>query len=79
MPAEVPQEHSSVVCNTGLTINLQASRKLGPNAMALFFQFSNNTDQEFTELHYQLAAPKVRAPYKTLDTETNRRRAMSSS
>lgn len=59
LPAEVPQEHSSVVCNTGLTINLQASRKLGPNAMALFFRFSNNTDQEFTELHYQLAAPKV--------------------
>lgn len=59
LPPEVPQEHSSTVCNTGLTITLNASRKLGPNALALFFQFSNNTSEEFTELHYQLAAPKV--------------------
>lgn len=62
LPPDVPQEHSAIVCNTGLTINLHASRKLGPNAMCLFFQFSNNTADQFEELHYQLAAPKVRLP-----------------
>ncbi|MBE3047534.1 hypothetical protein IMZ48_34475 [Candidatus Bathyarchaeota archaeon] len=65
LPSEVPQEHSSTVCNTGLTITLNASRKHGPNAMVLFFQFTNNTSEEFTELHYQLAAPKASSPEST--------------
>lgn len=59
LPPEVPQEYSSTICNTGLTITLNAARKHGPNALSLLFWFSNNTAQEFTELHYQLAAQKV--------------------
>lgn len=59
LPPEAPQEHTSTICNTGLVITFNANRKFGPNSLGLFFQFSNNTPEEFTELHYQLAAPKV--------------------
>ncbi|SPO01356.1 related to Arf-binding protein [Cephalotrichum gorgonifer] len=58
LPPEAPKEYSSVVCNTGLTIKLHASRQLGPNAITLQFQFLNNTSEQFTELHHQLAAQK---------------------
>jgi ADP-ribosylation factor-binding protein GGA len=58
----LPSEHKAVVSNTSLKIELTAHRPSAPalrNAMQLFFFFGNNTDQQISDLHFQLAVTKV--------------------
>jgi ADP-ribosylation factor-binding protein GGA len=58
----LPSEHKAVVSNTSLKIELTARRPSAPalrNAMQLFFFFGNNTDQQISDLHFQLAVTKV--------------------
>jgi ADP-ribosylation factor-binding protein GGA len=63
LPAEAPshpREHRVLVSNTFLKIELLANRKISsPNAISMFFSFTNNTAQPVSELHFELAVSKV--------------------
>lgn len=65
LPTEsnAPREFRSTVNDTSLRAEFLANRNpASPNAMVLFFQFSNNTAQPISELHFQLAVTKVSRP-----------------
>jgi hypothetical protein len=63
LPPEVPQapkEHRAVVSNTSLKIDMTATRPLTTDPfISLLFAFTNNTAQQISELHFQLAVTKV--------------------
>jgi hypothetical protein len=63
LPPEVPQlpkEHRAVVSNTGLKIDMAATRPSSTDPFInLLFAFTNNTAQPLSELHFQLAVTKV--------------------
>ena len=59
-PPIVPKEHKVTVSNTDLKIDLLANRATGAsNSLTLLFGFSNNSAQQITELHWQVAVTKV--------------------
>ncbi|KAL2016880.1 hypothetical protein VTK56DRAFT_2880 [Thermocarpiscus australiensis] len=62
LPPEVPpapKEHKAVVSNTSLKIEMAAARTVDTDpSISLLFAFSNNTAQQVTELHFQLAVTK---------------------
>ncbi|KAL2255325.1 hypothetical protein VTK26DRAFT_3605 [Humicola hyalothermophila] len=53
-----PTEHKLVVSNTSLRINMIANRVGAEPSITLAALFSNNTAQQITELHFQLAVTK---------------------
>ncbi len=56
----VPREHSAVVTNGPVKIELLASRSVGaPNAMNLMFSLTNNTAHPIFEVHFETAVTKV--------------------
>ncbi|KAL1836392.1 hypothetical protein VTJ49DRAFT_5216 [Mycothermus thermophilus] len=62
LPPEAPQlpkEHRVAVSNTALKIEMVALRAAATDAaVQLLFAFSNNTAQQLTELHFQLAVTR---------------------
>lgn len=57
---EIPREHRAIVNDTSLRTEFLANRNPAtPTAIACFFQFTNNTAQPISELHFQLAVTKV--------------------
>ncbi|KAL2128118.1 hypothetical protein VTI74DRAFT_9641 [Chaetomium olivicolor] len=62
LPPEVPQvpkEHKAVVSNTNLKIDMLANRTIDTDpSISLLFSFTNNTAQQISELHFQLAVTK---------------------
>jgi hypothetical protein len=66
LPPEAPQlprEHRAVVSNTGLKIDMAATRPSSTDPFInLLFAFTNNTAQPISELHFQLAVTKVSHP-----------------
>ncbi|KAL2163396.1 hypothetical protein VTH06DRAFT_5453 [Thermothelomyces fergusii] len=62
LPPETPQaprEHTAVVSNTSLKLDMIANRTVDTDpSISLLFAFTNNTAQPVTELHFQLAVTK---------------------
>ncbi|KAL2151269.1 hypothetical protein VTH82DRAFT_6367 [Thermothelomyces myriococcoides] len=62
LPPEAPQaprEHTAVVSNTSLKLDMIANRTVDTDpSISLLFAFTNNTAQPVTELHFQLAVTK---------------------
>ncbi|AEO59899.1 hypothetical protein MYCTH_2308546 [Thermothelomyces thermophilus ATCC 42464] len=62
LPPETPQapkEHTAVVSNTSLKLDMIANRTVDTDpSISLLFAFTNNTAQQVTELHFQLAVTK---------------------
>ncbi|PKS07114.1 hypothetical protein jhhlp_005713 [Lomentospora prolificans] len=56
LPPE-PKEHSALVSNGAIKIEMKALRD--GNSIRSSFLFSNNSPEQITELHFQLAAPKA--------------------
>lgn len=57
---QVPKEHQAVVSNTSLKLDMVANRTVDTDpSISLLFAFTNNTAQQVTELHFQLAVTKV--------------------
>jgi hypothetical protein len=60
-PPPLPKEHRATVNNSMVKVDMFACRSsAAPNALVVLFSFSNNSAQQVTELHYQLAVTKVR-------------------
>ncbi|KAL2144725.1 hypothetical protein VTI28DRAFT_8663 [Corynascus sepedonium] len=56
---QVPKEHQAVVSNTSLKLDMVANRTVDTDpSISLLFAFTNNTAQQVTELHFQLAVTK---------------------
>lgn len=63
---QVPKEHKAVVSSTSLKIDMLANRPINTDpCISLLFAFTNNTAQQVSELHFQLAVTKVshRTPF----------------
>ncbi|KAJ4292928.1 ARF-binding protein [Collariella sp. IMI 366227] len=62
LPPEAPQlpkEHKAVVSNTNLRVDMLAKRMVDTDpSIGLVFSFTNNTGQQISELHFQLAVTK---------------------
>lgn len=57
---QLPREHKAVVSNTSLKVDMIANRNTSKDAfLCLLFAFTNNTAQQVSELHFQLAVTKV--------------------
>ena len=60
-PPPPPREHRATVNNSMVKVDMFACRSsAAPNAMVVLFSFSNNSAQQVTELHYQIAVTRVR-------------------
>lgn len=58
----LPKEHRATISDYTVKIEMMAGRTGSGNSLNFSFAFSNNSAQPVTELHFQLAATKVRSP-----------------
>ncbi|TDZ27658.1 putative ADP-ribosylation factor-binding protein [Colletotrichum trifolii] len=57
-PPSLPREHRATVSESTVKIEMVAGRSGSGNSLNFSFAFSNNSAQQITELHFQLAATR---------------------